>query len=72
VIIHLLCIQMELKISTTYIVYMFIITILSPSPTRSLAVDYGAWYKPVVHCVIGVDYAALHAVSCNDPTLIAQ
>jgi hypothetical protein len=26
------------------------------------AVDYGAWYKPVVHCVIGVDYAALRAV----------
>jgi hypothetical protein len=25
-------------------------------------VDYGAWYKPVVHCVIGVDYAALRAV----------
>jgi hypothetical protein len=26
------------------------------------AMDYGAWYKPVVHCVIGVDYAALRAV----------
>jgi hypothetical protein len=25
--------------------------------------DYGAWYKPVVHCVIGVDYAALRAVT---------
>jgi hypothetical protein len=51
---------MELEISTTYIVYMFIITILSPM--RSPAVDYDAWYKPVVHCVIGVDYAALRAV----------
>jgi hypothetical protein len=28
-------------------------------------VDYGAWYKPVVHCIIGVDYAALRAVSVS-------
>jgi hypothetical protein len=61
VIIHLLRIQMELEISTTYILYMFIMTILSP--TSSPAVDYSAWYKPVVHCVIGVDYAALRAMT---------
>jgi hypothetical protein len=28
--------------------------------------DYGAWYKPVVHCIIGVDYAALRAVRGTD------
>jgi hypothetical protein len=31
------------------------------SPARS-SVDYCAWYKPVVHYVIGVDYVALRAV----------
>jgi hypothetical protein len=38
---------------------------------RSLAVDYDAWYKPVVHCVIGVDYAALRAVSIKNYFLSA-